>query len=599
VRLADYIIQTLARHGIDKVFVVYGAANGDLIDAFTKTNQTEYVAVMHEQAGGFAAEGYAKISGKIGVSIATSGPGGMNLLTPMGNCFYDSTPCLFLTGQIHSQFLRPDPSLRQVGFQEADIVGMAKPVTKYAKMITDPNSIRYELEKALFIAQDKRPGPVLLDIPLNIQKMDVDVESQIGFNPEVEQSFFDLGRISAQIDSYLEDLKKAERPVIMVGMGVRIADAVDELLELGRCLKIPCFPTWNALDVVTSDYEYYGGRIGTYGGSGRNFGIQNTDLLLAVGSRISGRITGGNIHTFAREAKKYVVDVDKSLLHRKLQQVPFDENIFCDAKIFLQLLLKKVKDDSGVPDFQSWSNKVFDWKRKYDPVRPEFFEKNEIHPYAFVRRLSELMSNDDVMVGDCGGNIVTLGHAFETKLGQRYITNNGNSPMGFSFAGAMGAWFAKPKGNVVCIIGDGGFNMNIQELQTFINYGVKVKTFILNNHIYGITKAYQETNFEGRSEACGPKGYDPPDFRKVVDAYGVKVVAVDQVSEIDAKISEVLQFDGPVVCDVDMHEYHTYEPKIVGWKTPIEDMFPYLPREEFKENMIIDPLSGWKNPSKY
>tara|TARA_B100000315_G_scaffold249804_1_gene281593 strand:- start:10 stop:951 length:942 start_codon:yes stop_codon:yes gene_type:complete len=303
--------------------------------------------------------------------------------------------------------LRPDPSLRQVGFQEADIVGMAKPVTKYAKMITDPNSIRYELEKALFVAQDKRPGPVLLDIPLNIQKMDIDVDSQIGFDPKIEQSHFDLDQVSRQIDSYLEDLKKAERPVIMVGMGVRIADAVDELLELGRCLKIPCFPTWNALDVVTSDYEYYGGRIGTYGGSGRNFGIQNADLLLAVGSRISGRITGGNIHTFAREAKKYVVDVDQSLLHRKLQQVPFDENIFCDAKVFLQLLLKRVKGDSDVPDFQSWSNKVFDWKCKYDPVRPEFFEEDAIHPYAFVRRLSELMSSDDVMVGDCGGNIVT------------------------------------------------------------------------------------------------------------------------------------------------------------------------------------------------
>jgi acetolactate synthase I/II/III large subunit len=598
-RLADYVIQTLASRGIDKVFVVYGAANGDLIDAFTNTKETEYVAVMHEQAGGFAAEGYAKISGKTGVAIATSGPGGMNLLTPMGNCFYDSTPCLFLTGQINSQFLRPDASLRQVGFQEADIVGMATPVTKYAKMITDPNSIRYELEKALFIARDKRPGPVLLDIPLNIQKMDVDIDSQVGFDPKVEQSHFDLDQVSRQIDLYLEDLKKAERPVIMVGMGVRVADAADELLELGRRLKIPCFPTWNALDVVTSDYEYYGGRIGTYGGSGRNFGIQNSDLLLAIGSRISGRITGGNIHSFAREAKKYVVDVDQSLLQRKLQQVPFDENIFCDAKIFLQHLLKRVKSDLGVPEFQSWSDKVFDWKKKYDPVQPKFFNQKELHPYAFVRRLSELMSTDDVMVGDCGGNIVTLAHAFETKLGQRYITNNGNSPMGFSFAGAMGAWFAKPNGNVVCIIGDGGFNMNIQELQTFINYGVKVKTFILNNHIYGITKAYQEINFDGRSEACGPKGYNPPDFRRVVGAYGVKVVAVDQVSEIDAKISEVLQFDGPVVCDVNIHEYHTYEPKISGWKTPIEDMFPYLPREEFKENMIIDPLPGWENPSKY
>ena len=599
-KLADYIIHHLGDLGIDKVFVVYGAANGDLIDAFTRTEKTEYVAVMHEQAGGFAAEGYAKISGKTGVAIATSGPGGMNLLTPMGNCYYDSTPCLFITGQINSDFLRPDTSIRQVGFQEADIVSMSKPVSKYSKMITDPSTIRYELEKALFIAQDRRPGPVHLDIPLNLQKVDVDVESQFGFDETTVGGIYDLKVVDHQIARFLEDLKKAQRPSLMVGMGVSIAGAVEELLELGTLLGIPCFPTWNALDIVTSDFPFYGGRIGTYGGAGRNFGIQNTDLLLAVGSRISGRITGGNIHSFARCAKKYVVDVDPSLLQKHLQQVPFDENIFCDAKIFLRRLIDMVKESSDLPDFSSWMKRNLEWKTKYDPVKQEFFDqKDQVHPYAFIRRLSEKMSTEDVLVGDCGGNIVVLNHSFETKKGQRYITNNGNSPMGFSFAGAMGAWFAKPKGNVVCVIGDGGFNMNLQELQTFINYGVKVKTFILNNQIYGITKAYQEVNFSGRSEACGPKGYSPPDFIKLVESYGMKAVKVSNHSEMDQKIEEVLNYDGPVVCDVNMHEYHTYEPKIVGWKTPIEDMYPYLPRDEFKSNMFIDPLDGWENPEKY
>jgi acetolactate synthase I/II/III large subunit len=599
-KLADYIIHFLGDYGIDKIFVVYGAANGDLIDAFTRTKKTEYVAVMHEQAGGFAAEGYAKISGKVGVAIATSGPGGMNLLTAMGNCFYDSTPCLFITGQIHSDFLRPDPAIRQVGFQEADIVSMAKPVTKYSKLITDPKTIRYELEKALFLAQDKRPGPVHLDIPLNLQKAEIDVDTQFGFEEHSAGNGYELDIVDGQITRYLEDLGKAQRPSIMVGMGVRIADAVEEFLELGELLGIPCFPTWNALDIVTSDYPFYGGRIGTYGGAGRNFGIQNTDLLLALGSRISGRITGGNIHSFARCAKKYVVDVDTALLQKRLQQVPFDENINCDAKIFIRRLIDRVKQSSNLPVFSSWMKRVSDWKIKYDPVKKEFFDqKEEVHPYAFVRRLSEIMSHDDVIVGDCGGNIVILNHAFETKKGQRYITNNGNSPMGFSFAGAMGAWFAKPKGNVICVIGDGGFNMNLQELQTFLNYGVKVKTFILNNHIYGITKAYQVVNFSGRSEACGPKGYKPPDFDKIVAAYGIKTIEVCNHSEMDAKMKEVLSFDGPVVCDVNIHEYHTYEPKIVGWKTPIEDMYPYLPRDEFKSNMIIDPLDGWEIPEKY
>ncbi|MDO8574169.1 MAG: thiamine pyrophosphate-binding protein [bacterium] len=596
-KVADFVINYLADYGIKEMFVVYGAANGDLIDAFTRTDKTRYIAVMHEQAGGFAAEVYAKVSGKPGVAIATSGPGGMNFVTPIGNFFYDSVPGLFITGQINSRFLRPDPTIRQVGFQETDIISIVRPITKYAVMITDPESIKYELEKALFLAQDGRPGPVLLDMPLNIQKQEIDPDKLIGFDPETEKTGYSLDAIDEKIDRFLEDLKKAKRPSLMIGGGVRIAGAVEKLLEIGRKLKIPMYPTWNALDIITSDYEYYGGRIGTYGGRGRNFGLQNSDLVLAVGSRISGRITGGNLSSFLREAKKYVVDVDITLLQKKLQQVPFDVSIHADAKLFLDRLSKKLETYS-VPDFHEWTTKVIGWKDKYDPVKPEYFEQKEyVNPYAFFRVLSEAMSKDDILVGDCGGNIVVSNHAFETKQGQRNITNNGNSPMGFSFAGAMGAWFASDKKqNVVCTIGDGGMNMNIQELQTFINYGIKVKTFIVNNHIYGITKAFQETNFEGRMEACGPKGYNPPDFVKVANAYGIKTVTISNNSELKEKIKEVLDYDGPIICDVNCHEWHTYEPRIFGWKTPIEDMYPYLPREEFKANMFIQPLEGWESP---
>ena len=601
-KVADYIIQTLGDRGIDKVFVVYGAANGDLIDAFTRTTKTAYVAVMHEQGGGFAAEGYAKIKGKPGVALATSGPGGMNLITSIGNCFYDSVPCLFLTGQINSKFLRPDPAIRQVGFQETDIISMVKPVTKYAKMLTNPADVRYELEKALFLCQHGRPGPVLLDIPIDVQKADVDARTLVGFDEAVAAPSYNLARVDEQIERFLADLRTSQRPVLLIGGGVRSADAVEEIRELGRTLQIPCFPTWNALDIITSDYECYGGRVGTYGGAGRNFGIQNADLLLAIGSRISGRITGGNVRSFARAAKKYVVDVDEALLQRRLQQVPFDENIWCDAKIFVQRLLKAISAAPGRQprlDRSAWVRQVMTWKVNYDPVRPAYFhpQQEHVHPYAFVRRLSEKMAAGDVLVGDCGGNIVISNHAFETKYGQRNLTNNGNSPMGFSFAGAMGAWFADPRRRVVCLIGDGGFNMNIQELQTFVTYGVKVKTFILNNHIYGITKAYQETNFQGRAEACGPKGYNPPDFVKIVNAYGIKTVVVQAHAEMDDRIDEVLAFDGPVVCDVNIHEFHTYEPRIFGWETPIEDMYPYLPREEFRANMVIEPLPSWKQPA--
>lgn len=602
IKLADYVINTLAQYGIDKVFVVYGAANGDLVDAFTRTNKTSYVAVMHEQAGGFAAEGYAKVSGKIGAAMATSGPGGMNFVTPIGNCFYDSVPAIFITGQINSRFLRPDIDLRQVGFQETDVVAIVKPITKFAKMISDPKTIRYDLEKALFLAKSGRPGPVLLDIPLDIQKTMIDPDALIGYDVTLEAAEYDRTRIQTQVDKVLEDLRGAQRPVMLVGGGVKIANAIPLLQEVAKILQIPVFPTWNALDAVTSDMDTYCGRVGTYGGAGRNFAIQNSDYLLAVGSRISGRITGGNIHTFARGAKKVVVDVDSPQLQRQLQQVPFDMNIKSDAKIFLELLKQRISDTKYLASkpkvHQAWLEKSLNWKTKYDPVKPEFsLSKTIIHPYHFVRRLSEMMRPDDILVADCGGNIVITSQAFETKFGQNYITNNGNSPMGFSFAGAIGAWFAAPNRRVVCIIGDGGFNMNIQELQILKNYGCKVKTFILNNHIYGITKAFQETNFQGRAEACGPVGYAPPDFIEISKAYKIKTVELKAQSNIDSAINEVFDFDGPVVCDVDIHEYHTYEPRIFGWSTPIEDMYPYIDREEFRENMLIDPIEGWSTPA--
>jgi len=595
-RLADYVIKFFGDNGIKDVFLVYGAANGDLVDAFTRCDNVRYIAVMHEQAGGFAAEGYAKVSGKPGVALATSGPGGMNFVTCIGNCYYDSVPCIFLTGQIKSQFMRPHPDIRQIGFQETDIVSIVKPITKYAKMITDPKSIKYELEKAMHISMEGRPGPVLLDMPIDLQKAEIDPDKLSGYDV-FERNWF-TSENENKVDLLIKDLIKSKRPAILVGGGIKTSKAIEVLLELGKNLKIPMFPTWNAIDVVSSDFPYYGGRVGTYGGPGRNFGIQNSDLLIVLGSRISGRITGGNPGSFARGAKKYVVDIDEIMLHKIFQQTPCDVCIHSDVKDFIYLMLKKISN-LELPNFSSWMERVINWREKYTPLNPEFFAPSDTtNPYVFVNCLSKELVSGDIIVTDCGGNVVVTNQAFETKRGQFFFSNNGNSPMGFSFSGGLGAAVAAKNGqNTVCIIGDGGFNMNIQELQTLLNYNIKLKTFIMNNHIYGITKAYQETNFFGRSEACGPKGYSPPDFTKITEAYGVKTIKIDgnDPVEISKKIKEVLSFDGPVVCDVNCHEWHTYDPKIIGWQTPIEDMYPYLPEEEFLDNMIIPPLDTYKN----
>ena len=598
INLSDYVVNYLGEIGVSNIFVVYGAANGNLIDAFVRTDTTQYVAVMHEQAGGFAAEGFAKTSGKLGAAIATSGPGGMNFVTAAGNCYYDSVPVLFITGQVKQAYMRPNDSIRQIGFQESNMVGIFEPLTKYAKMVETPESIKYELEKAVHIAVSGRPGPVLLDLPIDVQKAMINPDELVGYNDSLEKSY-DREYVRDSIRQFITDLRNCERPALIIGGGVKNAAADDLVLDLARKLNVPCFPTWNALDIICSDFELYGGRIGTYGGAGRNFGIQNTDLVLSIGSRISGRITGGAPSTFLRGAKKYMVDVDEPGLQKNLQQLPFDVCILSDAKIFCQMILQEVDVDieknGPLPNFHNWVNKVMSWKTKYDPVTTKMFEPAEfVHPYAFARILSEELNSRDILVGDCGGNIVVLNHAFETKKGQRYFTNNGNSPMGFSFAGAMGACFAaEDDQNVICVIGDGGFNMNIQELQTLVNYDVKLKTIILNNHIYGITKAYQKVNFEGRCEACGPVGYNPPNFLKIVEAYGIDTMSIDSGQDynlVRKQIQEMINHPGPLVVDVNCHEHHTYEPKVIGWSTPIEDMYPYLDRDEFLSNMVIDPM---------
>ena len=601
-KLADYVINFLADKGIKDVFLVYGAANGDLVDAFTRNNKIRYVCVMHEQAGGFAAEAYSRVTQNFGVTLVTSGPGGHNLVTPIGNCYYESVPALFITGQPYSKFLKKTNKLRQNAFQETEIVEIVKPITKYAKLVMEPKTIKMELEKAMHLMKEGRPGPVLLDFPIDIQKAEINPDELEGY--EIPESPEEANGLEIQnfIMKFINDLRFCKRPAVIIGGGIKLAKCEKELIYLLNSLGVPVFPTWNAFDTIASDYKYYGGRIGTFGGDGRNFGIQNCDLLLCLATRVSGRITGGDPSSFARGAKKYIVDIDAEILREGQHDVKFDHKLCCDIRQFLSIF-SGVDFEDNIPVFPEWNMRVQEWKNKYKTVIPEYFEqKGKIHPYVFMDCLSKKLKANDVIVADCGGNIVVTSHALSTKTGQLFFSNNSNSPMGFSFAGAMGARVAaSPDRNVVGIIGDGGMNMNIQEMQTLLNYNIGVKMIIINNGIYGITKAYQKINFNGRFEACGPKGYNPPDFQKISEAYGVYCITinVNNVDVINGALDEFLNYplDKPIILNVDCHEYHKYVPRIVGWDTPIEDMYPYLPREEFIGNMIIEPRPNWKTPN--
>lgn len=590
---SEYLSKFLVEKGIKDVFFVDGSACAALAVAVARNGNLRYFCPLHEQAGAFAVDGYFKSSGKLSVMMATSGPGGQNLLNGVAAAYYDSMPALFITGQINSRFIKPSPTIRQHGFQETDIVSMAEPITKYAVMIKDPIKIRYELEKAYYLATNGRPGPVLIDIPMDVQKAVINENALCGYSIPIKKS--DNEDLKEKIRKGLSWLKEAKRPAILIGGGVWLSQANEEVKKLITTLKIPFFVTWNMIDFCEESYPFYGGRVGTYGGNGRNFGIQNCDFLLTIGSRISGRITGGMMDTFARAARKIIVDIDEEEL--KYQQVKGDLNICCDAKIFVSEFLKIISASSvPLPDYQWWASKVNYWKQKYPVFQEEYLkQKDSVNPYVFVKVLSEEMKEGEVLVHEAGGNCVITSQSFEAKPNQRVFTNNGNSSLGYALPAAIGASIATNK-NVICICGDGGLNFNIQELQTVRYHNLPIKIFVFNNYSFGITKLYRDTNFQSEYAGVDPEhGVSSPNFRDVAKAYGIKAVHIRDHSELREKIKSVLECKEPVLCDVNMKGFYDYKPRL-GWGTPIEDQYPFLSRDEFRENMIIYPVKDWENP---
>lgn len=590
--VSDYIARFLSEQGIRDVFLIDGSACASLIVSVDRNKDLNYYCPLHEQAGAFAVDGYVKACGNLSVMIATSGPAGQNLLNGIAASYYDSVPAIYITGQINSRFLKPTSAIRQHGFQENDIVSMTRPISKYACMVKDAKDIRFEFEKAVHIATSGRPGPVLLDIPMDVQKANIDENSLRRYIPE--RDFYDRDKLRKDLETLLGWLKESERPILLIGGGVWLAGANDDMKKLITTLKIPFCETWNMIDFCENDHELYAGRVGTFGGDGRNFAIQNADLLLTIGSRISGRITGGMMHTFARAAQKVIVDIDNEELN--YQQVRGDLNINTDAKIFVNEFQKLIEEVRFNKDYDWWRDRVISWKRKYKVFKDEYWnQKGSVNPYVFIQVLSEEMKEGDVLVHEAGGNCVITSQTFAAKRDQRVFSNNGNSSLGYALPASIGACIATKK-PVICITGDGGLNFNIQEFQTLKHYNFPVKVFIFNNQAFGITKAYRDTNFQSNYAGVDARhGVSFPDFKKVADAYGLKSLYIEGHSDLREKIRHVLDADEPMICDVNMAGFYDYNPKL-GWNSPIEDQYPFLPRDEFRENMIIEPIPGWENP---
>jgi len=598
IRVADYITRCIAEAGIKHVFMITGGGAMHLNDALGRNADLQYVCNHHEQACAMAADGYARISGNLGVCCVTTGPGGTNTITGVLGQWLDSVPALYVSGQVRTDVTVASTglALRQLGDQEADIVSMVKGITKYAVLVTDPQSVRYHFERAVHLARSGRPGPVWLDIPLNVQATMIDEAGLMAYDPAEDAVEFDLRRVEDQVAELVRRLRNSERPVLLAGAGVRLGGAYEQLQAVAEKLNIPVLVAWDAIDLMASDHPLYFGRPSTLGQRPANFIFQNADLLLSVGCRLNVRQIGYTFDSVARAAFKVVVDIDPVELEKKTL-VP-DLPIHADAKLFLEMLERQLGDESlpAKPDWLAWCAERVE---RYPVVLPEYREETEkVNPYVFCDVLSEQLGEDDVVVSSDGASCVIPIQALRMKRGQRYIVNSGCAAMGFGLPAAVGACFAHGKRRTICLEGDGSIQLNLQELQTVVHHQLPLKIFVFNNDGYLSIRTTQKSFFNENYVGEGARsGVSFPDLTKIAEAYGIPSIRIHNHAELSEKLAEILQAPGPMLCDVVMTPEQMFSPRVSSQKLPdgrmvskpLEDMFPFLDRDEFLENMIIAP----------
>lgn len=602
VKLSDYIFSFIEELGVKDVFAVCGGGAMHLVDSLGRNENLNYIATHHEQAAAMAAEGYARISGRHGAALVTSGPGGTNTITGVCGAWIDSIPVIFISGQVTTDTLIGDTSLRQFGIQEANIVELVRPITKYAVTVKDPNMIKYHLQKAAYLALTGRPGPVWLDIPLDVQSKEVDLDQLPSFIPDEPEEEDKNYQLKPKLAKCIDMLQSAERPVLISGYGIRLSKAENEFRELVDKLKIPVISSWTTSDLIPTSHEHYVGRSGIMGDRAGNFAIQNADFLLIIGSRMSIPQVGYNYRTFAREAKKVMVDIDKAEL--KKPSIKPDLPIEADAKEFITEMLLKLKEDAVALDINDWIKRCQDWKAKYPVALPEYKEnKNGVNSFYFIDVLSEKLGADAVVVTDMGTSFTCTMQTFKTKAGQRLFTSSGHASMGFGLPGAIGACFANNREKTICISGDGGLQMNIQELQTLVHYKLPIILFVLNNGGYLTIMLMQQNHFGRYVGSESHSGLSCPDIVKVGTAYGIKTERISNNEELHAKLDNVLNEPGPFICEIMMPENQQLIPRVSSLKKPdgtitakpLEDLYPFLSREEFLENMIVKPVEILKD----
>lgn len=600
IKLSDFIVKYLyERYGIDHYFMVTGGGAMHLNDSIGRNENITYICNHHEQASAIGAEGYYRASGKLCVTNVTTGPGGTNAITGVLGQWCDSIPAFYISGQVKQSTTIsscPDLALRQLGDQEVDIVSIVKPITKYAVMVTDPNDIKYELDKCVYTATHGRPGPVWLDVPLDVQGALIDESKLREFDPAEMAPEGDPESVDKQVDKLIEKIKASRNPVLYVGNGVRLAERVEQFIALAERMNIPVVTAISGSDIIWHSHPLAFGKPGICGDRLGNIMVQNSDLLIVLGTRLSIRQVSYAYDLLAPKAYKVMVDADKAELNKPTLEI--DLKIHADLRDVLDALEAKTRGQI-FPDFSCW----IDWGREREKEVPTLFEDNPSMPgyvssYVFADELFRQLHDGDVVVTGNGTAYTSTYQAMRVNKGVRVFANQGCAAMGYDVPAAIGAQVSGPKGKTVLITGDGSIQMNLQELQTIKTYGMPLKIFVLENEGYLAIKTTQESFFGGHYTGSNPaSGVVCPDMERIADAYGIPFVRVSEEGDaLRSAITKTLQTDGPMICEIKMHPLQTLFPKSASFmdengkmsSAPLEKMAPFMP-DDLQQKCIFTP----------
>jgi len=588
-KVSDYIVNFFEKNNFKYVFGVTGGGAMHLNNSFGTSKKIKFIMQHHEQAASMAAESYARTTNKIGLCSVTTGPGGTNAITGVVGAWIDSIPMIIISGQVAKKDMINETKTRQIGVQEINILDIVKPVVKYGSIIKNENNIKYELQKALYICKSGRPGPVWIDIPLDIQAKDINPKKIKKFKPKKNRNSIkktDLIKISNL-------LKKSLRPSIVIGNGIHISNSSKIFRKLITRLPFPILSSWNASDIIETKNKNYIGRFGIFGDRAANFTIQNSDLVIVLGSRISQPQRGYNDKLFIQSGKMVMIDIDKYEINK------FKNKIAYSIKTDLNLFIKKFYEFSLVKNFnnkkiEEWLNFCRKQKIKYTVYNESHKNDGKVNSFIFIKKLSNLIKSNTNIITDMGTSFTCTMQSISLKKNQRLFTSSGLAAMGWGIPGSIGSYFGDKNKNIICITGDGGAMFNIQELQTIVHHKIPVKIFVLFNNGYLTMKLMQQKNFKKYVGSDPESGISCPDFIKIGKAFGIKSIKIKDLKNLNNKIKNVLNYKGTIICQINMPDFQQLIPRMqtkMGLNgkflpTPIDNLYPFLNEDEYNKNIL-------------